>query len=94
MTTLTSATLDLARSLREAGADEKLTEAITTGVSRAVEAGGSENATKADLANLETQISNLDTRLTQRIYAVAIGVAVGQAGVILAAVFAMIRFML
>jgi len=87
MTTWTSATLDLARSLREAGADEKLTEAITTGVSRAVEAGGSENATKADLANLEI-------RLMQRIYAVAVGVAVGQAGVILAALFAMIRFML
>jgi len=94
MTTLTAATLDLGRSRREAGADEKLTEAITTGVSRAVEAGGSENATKADLANLETQIANLEIRLTQRIYTVAIGVAVGQAGVILAAVFAMIRFML
>jgi len=71
MTTLTSATLDLAKSLREAGADEKLTEAITTGVSRAVEAGGSENATKTDIANVKTQIANVEARLTHRFYGIA-----------------------
>jgi len=79
MTTLTTAILDLARSLREAGADEKLTEAITTGVSRAVEAGGGENATKTSLANVETrttnlktQIANVETRLTHRLYGITL----------------------
>jgi len=72
MTTLTTAILDLAKSLREAGADEKLTEAITTGVSRAVEVGGGENATKTSLANVETQIANVETRLTHRLYGITL----------------------
>jgi len=82
MPTLTTATLSLAKSLREAGADEKLTEAITTGVSKAIEAGvfesGGETATKAGLAELKAD-------LTYRIYLVA--------GLIVATVFAMLRFM-
>jgi len=75
MTTLTAATLAFVKSLREAGADEKLTEAITTGVPRIVEASGSELATKADLvaglAELRTEIAALEVRLTNRLYGMA-----------------------
>jgi len=53
-----------------AGAGEKLTGAITTGVSGALEAGVSdasgEDATKADLA---AELAKLETRLTHRFYA-------------------------
>jgi len=93
MTTLTTATLALGKSLREAGADEKLAEAITTGVSGAIEAGvseaGGEVATKADLtaglADLKAEMKDQKAELINRIYLAA--------GLIIAAVFAMLRFM-
>jgi len=62
MTALTTASFVLFREPGKAGADEKLVEAIATGVSRSVVVGvsesGGELATRTDLAALEVGFTN------------------------------------
>jgi len=78
MTTLTIDTHAFVKRLKEAGADEKLAEAIASGHTDA----GAQLATKADL---KAELAQLETRLTNRFYLVA--------GLIVAAVGLLIRFM-
>ena len=82
MTAATFDTYAAVKTLREAGADEALAEAIAEGMRRAATADRGESATKADLntavATLRTEIAQLETRLTWK--------ALGIAGLILAAV--------
>jgi len=82
MTMLTIDTLAFAKQLKEAGADEKLAEAIASGVS---EARG-ELATKADLAALEV-------RLTKLVYRIALGAVAAVFAGQFAAVLALLRFL-
>ena len=68
-------TLAAARALKDAGVEPEHAEAIANAVREAANASREELATKADLAALEL-------RLTNKLYAVAIGIA----GVTVAAV--------
>jgi len=87
MTALTIDTLDLANRLKEAGTGDRQAEAMAGAIAHGLARSGGQPATKMDLAKLET-------RLTDRICVVVLAVALGQAGMILAGVFAMIRSML
>lgn len=68
-------TLAAARALKDAGVEPEHAEAIANAVREAANVGREELATKSDLAALEL-------RLTNKLYAVAIGIA----GVTIAAV--------
>jgi len=78
MTIVTIDTHAFVKRLKAAGADEELAEVIASGVS---EAGGA-LATKADL---KAELAQLETRMTNRFYLVA--------GLIVAAVGLLVRFM-
>jgi len=87
MTTLTIDTLAYAKRLRAAGIDDRQAEAMAEALAAGISETGAELATKADLANLARRedLAELKAELTNRIYLVA--------GLIVAAVFAMLRFM-
>jgi len=82
MTMLTIDTLALANKLKKAGAEGKQAEAMAEAIATGISGAGGELATKVDMANLET-------RLTNRIYAVA----VGQAALTITAVGILFRLM-
>ena len=65
-------TLTYARRLKAAGVDEAQAEAHAEAVRDAITEGV---ATKADVADLKTEIANLETRLTRFVLAVAAGQA-------------------
>ena len=58
MSTATFDTYAAVKTLREAGADEAMAEAIVNTVSAAAGADREQLATKADLAELETRLTN------------------------------------
>jgi len=97
MTTLTMDTLAYAKRLRGAGINDRQAEAMAEALAAEIYGAGGELATKADLvaglAELRTEISALEVRLTNRLY----GVAAGLAALILAGhgavIFAMFRFL-
>ena len=65
-------TLTYARRLKAAGVDEAQAEAHAEAVRDAITEGV---ASKADVADLKTEIANLETRLTRFVLAVAAGQA-------------------
>ena len=77
-------TLAAARALKDAGVKPEHAEAIANAVREAANAGREELATKSDLAVFATKsdLAALELRLTNKLYAVAIGIA----GVTIAAV--------
>ena len=79
MATLAFDTLKAAKALREAGADERLAEAVVTTVGDAV---GGDVATKADLAALRAEMKS---ELYRALWI--------QAGVIIGAVVALVKLL-
>ena len=87
-----------AKTLREAGFDERQAEAAVTMVRDAVTEGV---ATKADLdkglgalkAELKTDKADLETRLTVRSVGIAIGIVLANAGATVAAVAALVKLL-
>ncbi len=65
-----------------------MTDPITERVAR-LEGAYEHLATKADLAQLETRMAQMETRMTWRI----IGAMVGMSGIIITAVALIVRFM-
>lgn len=63
-------TFQAARALECAGVDRAQAEAIAEAIQQR-----QDHATKADLAELRAEMAALETRLTNRFYAVAIGLA-------------------
>ena len=78
MNTSTFDTLAAAQDLEAAGIERKHAEAIAEGMRRAAGADHDALATKADIAEIRTEIATLETRLTWK--------GLGIAGLILAAV--------
>lgn len=81
MTALNIDTLKFARRLKEAGADEKLAEAIAEGIS---EMDTSRLATKDDIHTLKTEMAELKAEMVRMHLLTALG--------IVAATFTMLRF--
>ena len=87
-----------AKTLREAGFDERQAEAAVTMVRDAVTEGV---ATKADLdkglaalkAELKTDMADLETRLTVRFVGIAVGIVLANAGATVAAVVALVKLL-
>jgi len=79
MTTPTIDTLALANKLKKARAEGKQAEAMAEAIATGVSGAGGELATKADLtslkAELKADLAKMETRLTNRFYAVAAGLA-------------------
>jgi len=70
-------TLAAARDLKDAGVEPGYAEAIANAVRAAANAGREELATKADLAPFatKTDFAKLELRMTNKLYAVAAGLA-------------------
>ena len=87
-----------AKTLREAGFDERQAEAAVAMVRDAVTEGV---ATKADLdkglgalrAELKTDMADLETRLTVRFVGIAVGIVLANAGATVAAVAALVKLL-
>ncbi|MEM6944055.1 MAG: hypothetical protein AAF565_09945 [Pseudomonadota bacterium] len=71
MTAFRIDTLKFARSLKEAGADEKLAEAIASGLN---DADVSELTTKSDLLDLELRIAEKFETLYRQLWIMAAGI--------------------
>ena len=70
MNATTFDTYAAAKRLRDAGFDEHQAEAAVSMVREAVGADRDQLARKADIANLEVKLAQLEARLTNRLYAV------------------------
>ena len=79
------------RTLREAGADERLAEAVVGVVRHAISTDRETLATKADIADLKTGIAALEARMANRLVLAVVGIVAANAAFLGAAV-ALLRF--
>ena len=79
-------TLTAAQTLEDAGMDAKQAAAVTAAIRTAITEGV---ATRADIADLRTEMAAMETRMTRTLYGVAAALLAGQ----LAAVLALLRLL-
>ena len=79
-------TLTAAQTLEDAGMDAKQAAAVTAAIRTAITEG---LATRADIADLRTEMAAMETRMTRTLYGVAAALLAGQ----LAAVLALLRLL-
>ena len=74
------------RRLREAGADERLAEAVVGVVRHAISTDRETLATKADIADLKIEMAGLEARMANRLVLAVVGVVAANAAFLGAAV--------
>lgn len=79
------------RRLREAGADERLAEAVVGVVRHAVSTDRETLATKADIADLKIEMAGIEARMANRLVLAVVGIVAANAAFLGAAV-ALLKF--